>query len=215
VTALPPPPVDGAPPLDDEHPLRFRSVLGLVALLLILSSVPLVALIIIWPEGGDIGKARTLSTFGASWTLSPEQQILATVGLCGLLGGSIRMLLRIQREFVAPPVRRQFIPWYFLTPPIGAILAVAFYLVVVGDSSLAGQWRMSMYLPSAEPEHSSAFLQMRRSPDSRAPLRVPFRRSRSPPTGPSRGRANQNEGRAVQTRHERRKQADVKVVKMD
>ena len=42
------------------------------------------------------------------------------------------MLLRIQTEFTQPPVRTGLIPRYFLTPPIGATLAVAFYLVVRG-----------------------------------------------------------------------------------
>jgi hypothetical protein len=32
----------------------------------------------------------------------------------------------------SPEVRKWYVPWYFLTPPIGAILALGFYLVVRG-----------------------------------------------------------------------------------
>lgn len=42
------------------------------------------------------------------------------------------MLLRIRVDFAAPDVRKWYVPWYFLTPPIGAILALGFYLVVRG-----------------------------------------------------------------------------------
>jgi hypothetical protein len=54
------------------------------------------------------------------------------VAFCGLLGGSIRMLLRIRGDFTSPEVGKRYVPWYFLTPPIGAILGLGFYLVVRG-----------------------------------------------------------------------------------
>ena len=42
------------------------------------------------------------------------------------------MLLRIRGDFTSPEVRKWNVPWYFLTPPIGAILALGFYLVARG-----------------------------------------------------------------------------------
>jgi hypothetical protein len=48
------------------------------------------------------------------------------------------MLLRIRGDFTSPQVESLYIPWYFLTPPIGAILAVGFYLVVRGGFLASG-----------------------------------------------------------------------------
>jgi hypothetical protein len=107
-------------------------VYALVALLLLLSNVPLVCLIILWPEQADLAGPTHLHLLGWSWVLSPERRILLCVAFCGLLGGSIRMLLRIRGDFTSPEVRKWYVPWYFLTPPIGAILALGFYLVVRG-----------------------------------------------------------------------------------
>ncbi|WP_314244894.1 hypothetical protein [Streptomyces sp. DSM 40907] len=107
-------------------------VYGLVALLLLLSNVPLMRLIVLWPEPADLATPSRLHLLGWSWTVSPEQRILLCVAFCGLLGGSIRMLLRILGDFTSPEVRKWYVPWYLLTPPIGAILALGFYLVVRG-----------------------------------------------------------------------------------
>ncbi|MER6160794.1 hypothetical protein ABT147_35585 [Streptomyces sp. NPDC001868] len=107
-------------------------VYGLVALLLLLSNVPLVCLIILWPEQADLAGPTRLHLLGWSWTISPERRILLCVAFCGLLGGSIRMLLRIRGDFTSPEIRKWYVPWYLLTPPIGAILALGFYLVVRG-----------------------------------------------------------------------------------
>ncbi|MET7980091.1 hypothetical protein ABZW44_45415 [Streptomyces mirabilis] len=107
-------------------------VYGLVALLLLLSNVPLVCLIVLWPEPADLAGPTRLHLLSWSWTVSPERRILLCVAFCGLLGGSIRMLLRIRGDFTSPEVRKWYVPWYFLTPPIGAILALGFYLVVRG-----------------------------------------------------------------------------------
>jgi hypothetical protein len=60
------------------------------------------------------------------------------VAFCGLLGGSIRMLLRFRDEFTKEGGDVRELPWYFLTPPIGAILAVGFYLVVRGGFLASG-----------------------------------------------------------------------------
>jgi hypothetical protein len=48
------------------------------------------------------------------------------------------MLLRIRDEFSSARVSRRCIAWYFVTPSTGAILAVAFYLVVRGGSFASG-----------------------------------------------------------------------------
>ncbi|MFG3507103.1 hypothetical protein ACGF5F_16510 [Streptomyces sp. NPDC047821] len=108
-----------------------------------LSNVPLACLVILWPEQADLARPSRIHVLDWSWTVSPERRILLCVTFCGLLGGSIRMLLRI-RDVLSPedrsgalPPNRQEHPnfrwyWYFLTPPIGAILAVGFYLVVRG-----------------------------------------------------------------------------------
>ncbi|MFC6019215.1 hypothetical protein ACFP2T_23770 [Plantactinospora solaniradicis] len=116
-----------------------RQVYGLVALLLMLSNVPLVCLVVLWPEPADLaGPSRLHLLNWSSGTISPEQRILLCVAFCGLLGGSIRMLLRIRGDFTSPQVESRYIPWYFLTPPIGAILAVGFYLVVRGGFLASG-----------------------------------------------------------------------------
>ncbi|MEU6324861.1 hypothetical protein [Streptomyces sp. NPDC047009] len=107
-------------------------VYGLVALLVLLANVPLACLIVLWPEPADLTGPTQVHLLGWAWTVSPERRILLCVAFCGLLGGSIRMLLRIRGDFTAPEVRKWYVPWYFLTPPIGAILALGFYLVVRG-----------------------------------------------------------------------------------
>ncbi|MDT0570327.1 hypothetical protein RM704_23135 [Streptomyces sp. DSM 3412] len=120
---------DGESPTTD---LRRWKVGGLVALLLLLSNVPLVCLVILWPESAELTKPGRIHVLDWSWTLSPERRILLCVAFCGLLGCSIRMLLRIRGDFASPDDRSWDIPWCFLTPPIGAILALGFYLVIRG-----------------------------------------------------------------------------------
>jgi hypothetical protein len=78
-----------------------------------------------------------------SWsplTISPEQRILLVVAFSGLLGGSIQTLLKFRDEFESKPMglNKWKMPWYFLTPPIGAILAIALYLVVRGGFFASG-----------------------------------------------------------------------------
>ena len=113
-------------------------VYGLVALLLVLSIVPLACLVVLWPEKADLAGPSRIRLLGWSWTIPPEHRILLCVAFCGLLGGSIRMLLRIRGDFTSPHVESLYLPWYFLTPPIGAILAVGFYLVVRGGFLASG-----------------------------------------------------------------------------
>jgi hypothetical protein len=113
-------------------------VYGLVALLLVLSNVPLACLVVLWPEQANLTGPSRIRLLGWTWIISPERQILLCVAFCGLLGGSIRMLLRIRGDFTSPQVESLSVPWYFLTPPIGAILAVAFYLVVRGGFLASG-----------------------------------------------------------------------------
>ena len=113
-------------------------VYGLVALLLVLSNVPLACLVVLWPEKADLAGPSRIRLLGWSWTIPPEHRILLCVAFCGLLGGSIRMLLRIRGDFTSPHVESLYLPWYFLTPPIGAILAVGFYLVVRGGFLASG-----------------------------------------------------------------------------
>jgi hypothetical protein len=113
-------------------------VYGLVALLLVLSNVPLACLVVLWPEKADLTGPSRIRLPGWSWTIPPEHRILLCVAFCGLLGGSIRMLLRIRGDFTSPQPESLYIPWYFLTPPIGAILAVGFYLVVRGGFLASG-----------------------------------------------------------------------------
>jgi len=113
-------------------------VYGLVALLLVLSNVPLACLVVLWPEKADLAGPSRIRLPGWSWTIPPEHRILLCVAFCGLLGGSIRMLLRIREDFTSLRVESLYIPWYFLTPPIGAILAVGFYLVVRGGFLASG-----------------------------------------------------------------------------
>jgi hypothetical protein len=113
-------------------------IYGLVALLLVLSNVPLACLVVLWPEKADLTGPSRIRLPGWSWTIPPEHRILLCVAFCGLLGGSIRMLLRIRGDFTSPQPESLYIPWYFLTPPIGAILAVGFYLVVRGGFLASG-----------------------------------------------------------------------------
>jgi hypothetical protein len=113
-------------------------VYGLVALLLVLSNVPLACLVVLWPEQANLTGPSRIRLLDWTWIISPERQILLCVAFCGLLGGSIRMLLRIRGDFTRPQVESLPVPWYFLTPPIGAILAVAFYLVVRGGFLASG-----------------------------------------------------------------------------
>jgi hypothetical protein len=116
----------------DARGLNRAQVYGLVALLLALSNVPLAFLIWLWPDLNDLGAVRTVMLLGLAVTISPEQRVLLIVAFCGLLGGSIRLLLRIRNEFSVYRVSGRYVPWYFLTPPIGAILAVGFYFAVRG-----------------------------------------------------------------------------------
>ncbi len=118
--------------------LRRWQVYGLVLLLLVLSNVPLVCLVALWPGQADLTRPSQFSMLGWSWIIPPEQRILLCVAFCGLLGGSIRMLLRVRGDFTSQHVDPIRIPWYFLTPPIGAILAVGFYLVVRGGFLTSG-----------------------------------------------------------------------------
>lgn len=118
--------------------MRRRQVYPLVALLLVLSNVPLLCLVVLWPERGDLTGPGRLRLLAWSWAISPERRILLCVAFCGLLGGSIRMLLRIREDLTSTQVEWRYIPWYFLTPPIGAILAVGFYLVVRGGFLASG-----------------------------------------------------------------------------
>jgi hypothetical protein len=116
---------------------------GLVVLLLVLSNVPLLCLVILWPEKTDMAGPTPLLP-GGPWDISPEHRIMLCVAFCGLLGGSIHMLLRFREKFTdagsrdTGPMDLQDLPWYFLTPPIGAILAVGFYLVVRGGFLASG-----------------------------------------------------------------------------
>lgn len=118
--------------------LSRKQVYLLVGLLLLLSNVPLACLIWLWPDRTDLAGPHEVSLFEWSFILSPERRILLCVAFCGLLGGSIRMLLRIRGDFTSPNVSPRYVPWYFLTPPIGAILAVGFYLVVRGGFLASG-----------------------------------------------------------------------------
>ena len=113
-------------------------VYGLVVLLLVLSNVPLACLVVLWPERADLTRPSQIHLLGWTWAISPEHRILLCVAFCGLLGGSIRMLLRIRGDVTSPQVDSLYIPWYSLTPPIGAILAVGFYLVVRGGFLASG-----------------------------------------------------------------------------
>lgn len=115
-----------------------RQVYLLVVVLVLLSNVPLACLIWLWPDGTDLTDPHPVSLFWWSFTISPERQILLCVAFCGLLGGSIRMLLRIRGDFTSLNVSHRYVPWYFLTPPIGAILAMGFYLVVRGGFLASG-----------------------------------------------------------------------------
>jgi hypothetical protein len=124
----------------DEDPsgLSRRQVYILVAVLLALSNVPLVCMIWLWPGPDDLTSAHSPPLLSRSLTIAPEQRILLVVAFSGLLGGSIQLLLRIRDEFSSTRVSRRYIAWYFLTPPTGAILAVAFYLVVRGGFFASG-----------------------------------------------------------------------------
>jgi hypothetical protein len=126
--------------VDPQTPpsLSRKQVYLLVGLLLLLSNVPLACLIWLWPDGTDLTGPHQVSLFWWSFTISPERRILICVAFCGLLGGSIRMLLRIRGDFTSPTISPRYVPWYFLTPPIGAILAVGFYLVVRGGFLASG-----------------------------------------------------------------------------
>ena len=121
-------------PADDSVATNLPrwQVYALVALLVLLANVPLVCLILLWPERADLAGPSQVHLLGWAWTVSPERRILLCVTFCGLLGGSTRMLLRIRGDFTAPEVRKWYVPWYFLTPPMGAVLALGFYLVVRG-----------------------------------------------------------------------------------
>jgi hypothetical protein len=110
----------------------------LVAVLLALSNVPLAFMIWLWPGPDDLKSPQPLPLLSPSVAVSPEQRILLVVAFSGLLGGSIQLLLRIRGEFSAARVSRRYIAWYFLTPPTGAVLAVAFYLVVRGGFFASG-----------------------------------------------------------------------------
>lgn len=129
------PPSTGATP---PTSLSRKQVHLLVALLLFLSNVPLAVLVWLWPDRADLEAPHRISLFAWSLTISPERRILLCVAFCGLLGGSIRMLLRIRGDFTSPHVTPRYIPWYLLTPPIGAILATGFYLVVRGGFLASG-----------------------------------------------------------------------------
>ncbi|TCO59505.1 hypothetical protein [Actinocrispum wychmicini] len=118
--------------------LRRQQVYLLVGVLLLLANVPLACLIWLWPDRTDLAGPHQMSLFWWSFTISPERRILLCVAFCGLLGGSIRMLLRIRGDFTSPNVSPRYVPWYFLTPPIGAILAMGFYLVVRGGFLASG-----------------------------------------------------------------------------
>lgn len=126
--------------VDPQTPpgLSRKQVYLLVGLLVLLSNVPLVCLIWLWPDRADLAGPHQVSLFWWSFTISPERRILLCVMFCGLLGGSIRMLLRIRGDFTSPNVSPRYVPWYFLTPPIGAILAVGFYLIVRGGFLTSG-----------------------------------------------------------------------------
>lgn len=118
--------------------LRRGQVYLLVGVLLLLSNVPLACLIWLWPDRTELTGPDQVTLFWWSLTVSPEHRILLCVAFCGLLGGSIRMLLRIRGDFTSPDVSLRYVPWYFLTPPIGAILATGFYLVVRGGFLASG-----------------------------------------------------------------------------
>lgn len=130
----PAPDADATNPASLSRPLVYL----LVTVLLVLSNVPLAILIWLWPDRADLEAPQQISLFAWSLTLSPEQRILLCVAFCGLLGGSIRLLLRIRNDFTSPQITPRYIPWYFLTPPMGAILAMGFYLVVRGGFLASG-----------------------------------------------------------------------------
>jgi hypothetical protein len=112
----------------------------LVAVLLALSNVPALFMIWLWPGPDDLARSQPLAVLGWSLlTVSPEQRILLVVAFSGLLGGSIQMLLRFRDALESEPaLDRSRLPWYFITPPIGAILAIGFYLVVRGGFFAGG-----------------------------------------------------------------------------
>lgn len=136
----PTPPPDSQTSQVDDKPENLSQPLAasLALILLFLSNVPLAFLIWLWPEPRDLDAPRQIQFLWCSMTMSPEQQILLVVTFCGLLGGSIQMLLRVREDFKSGHLYRKDVVWYFLTPPIGAILAVAFYLVVRGGFFASG-----------------------------------------------------------------------------
>ena len=106
-----------------------------------MANVPALFMIWLWPGPDDLARSQPLALGGWSpLSISPEQRVLLVVGFSGLLGGSIQTLLRFREEFKAGPAEldRWRMPWYFLTPPTGAILAIAFYLVVRGGFLASG-----------------------------------------------------------------------------
>jgi hypothetical protein len=125
-------------PEEDPFGLSRRQVYILVAVLLALSNVPLACMIWLWPGPDDLTSAQSPPLLSRAVTIAPEQRILLVVAFSGLLGGSIQLLLRIREEFSSMRVSRRYIAWYFLTPPTGAVLAVAFYLVVRGGFFASG-----------------------------------------------------------------------------
>lgn len=123
--------MDVQPIIRSKEALSRRQVYLLVLILLFLSNVPLGCLIWLWPENGDLGRSPEMSLGWWRFTLSPDHRVLLCVAFCGLLGGSIRMLMSF-RDDSEVAVSKDRLPWYFLTPPLGAILSVGFYLVVRG-----------------------------------------------------------------------------------
>ena len=135
---VPASPSNGEGDLSAAVILSRTQVYGLVGTLVLLSNVPLVCLIWLWPEAGDLDGRQAIFLFGWRFSMTPEHRVLLCVTFCGLLGGSIRMLMRIRFDFTSADVSSQYISWYFLTPPIGAIISVGFYLVVRGGFLASG-----------------------------------------------------------------------------
>jgi hypothetical protein len=122
-----------------------RSVVVLLAALVVLVLLTFYGIWVFWPAENAAGK--TVHVFGFHRTVSRETLFFVVVALSGALGGSVHTLRSIAWYIGERKLKWSWLPFYVLRPLVGATLATVFYFVL----------RAGLFSPSAQTRATSPY----------------------------------------------------------